>query len=159
MAFRTNKQVIFSYAFHKSTHEHKVYELPNAKGKCNILASQWLCPKVRQSFPEWNSISILKNGRKSMMSSNGIRRNLFNEVSSPHRKACILNEMSRLGGGWDIMPGLKGEQNLDGFFVNLFPGNLNIGTSSRICHLNTEVVPYPIVVLVPSWGSLGAYGP
>jgi len=48
------------------------------------------------------------------------------------------------------MPGLKGEQNLDGFFVNLFPGNLNIGTSSRICHLNTEVVPYPIVVLVPS---------
>ena len=85
-----------------------------------------------------------------MMSSNGIRRNLFNKVSSPHRKACILNEMSRLGGGRDIMPGLKGEQNLDGFFVNLFPGNLNIGTSSRICHLNTEVVPYPIVVLVPS---------
>jgi hypothetical protein len=38
------------------------------------------------------------------------------------------------------MPGLKGEQNLDGFFINLFLGNLNIGTSSRICHLNTEVV-------------------
>ena len=50
----------------------------------------------------------------------------------------------------ETMSGLKGEQNLDGFLVNLFPGSLNIGTSSRICHLNIEVVSSPIVVLLHS---------
>jgi hypothetical protein len=32
---------------------------------------------------------------------NEIRRNLFNEESSAHRKACILNEISKSGGGRD----------------------------------------------------------
>jgi hypothetical protein len=40
---------------------------------------------------------------------NEIRKNIFNGESSAQRKACIRNENSKLGGGQDRMPGLKGE--------------------------------------------------
>jgi hypothetical protein len=47
-------------------------------------------------------------GRLSKLQ-NEIRKNLFNGESSAQRKACIRNENSKLGGGRDKMPGLKGE--------------------------------------------------
>lgn len=78
---------------------------------------------------------------------NGMRRNLFNGESSAHRKACIRNESSKKGGGRDIIPYLNGEQNLNGFLVNLVPGSFNKGTSSRTCNLKTQVLSSPMVGL------------
>lgn len=41
--------------------------------------------------------------------------------SSAHKRAHKFNDASTLGGGRDIIPTLKGEQNLSDFRVNRFP--------------------------------------